>query len=301
MTAHTEDRLAGAYLVSAMWWYAANVLQPAQTLKRLGLPVSKPVVGDIPQDVPKAGLGPYFSIENKSPVLLRGATPHDHLVEEFDRMSEVYAEFVHPFSRPIFDEALSLMGDFLSGDARVLDAGCGPGRELLRVARLVPRGEVVGVDLAAGMVKSAHRAARASGISNCAFFQADVGELPQVFTGRFDLVYNCLAHHHYPEPAAAAASVFRCLRPGGIYCVVDPGPAWYNTLSAPIAKWADPGWIGFHTPEGFRKLFQEAGFSRTSWFDLLPGFGLAVAQKSLTSPARPKMKREPEVPRAKRA
>jgi hypothetical protein len=40
------------------------------------------------------------------------------------------------------------------------------------------------------------------------------------------------------------------------------------------------GWIGFHTPDGFRALFRAAGFARTAWIDLLPGFGLAVGQKA---------------------
>jgi hypothetical protein len=65
--------------------------------------------------------------------------------------------------------------------------------------------------------------------------------------------------------------------------VIDPGPAWYSAISAPIAKWADPGWIGFHTPEEFRKLFRDAGFARTGWFELLPGFGVAIGQKALRS------------------
>jgi hypothetical protein len=55
-------------------------------------------------------------------------------------------------------------------------------------------------------------------------------------------------------------------------------------MSAPIARWADPGWIGFHTPEGFQRLFREAGFARAGWIDLLPGFGLAVGQKALAEP-----------------
>lgn len=281
--AESSDNTAvsGAYLVSAMWWYSAHVLRPAQMLKRAGVPLWSKVVGDEPQELNRPGLGAYFSRRHDSPVLLSNRTGHDHLVEEFDRMAEVYAEFVQPFSRPIFDEALAKMSVLLPRDARVLDAGCGPGRELQRVARLVPDGEVVGVDLAAGMVLTAHRAAHACGLDNCAFFQADVGELPEVFDGQFDLIYNCLAHHHYPDPAAATASVLRCLRPGGLYCVIDPGPAWYNALSAPIAKWADPGWIGFHTPEEFCRLFEAAGFVRASWIELLPGFGLAVGQKAL--------------------
>jgi SAM-dependent methyltransferase len=129
------------------------------------------------------------------------------------------------------------------------------------------------------MVEVAHTAARKRALGNCVFFQADVGSLPRSFGGGFDLVYSCLAHHHYPSPPAAAASVLRCLRPGGVYCVIDPGPAWFNTLSAPLGRLADPGWIGWKTPEQFRALLDAAGFARTCWIPLLPGFGIAIGQK----------------------
>ena len=280
MTTEVVDKIASGYLAGAMWWYAANVLCPAQALKHAGIPISDGKIGDQPEKTDRPGLGPYFSRQHPKPVLLSHDTAHDHLVEEFDRIAEVYAEFVQPFSRPIFDEALAAMSHFIRPDARVLDTGCGPGRELMRVARLVPHGEVVGIDLATGMVNTAHRAARASGLDNCAFFQADAGALPDVFNEEFDMVYNCLAHHHYPDPMAAARSALRCLRPEGVYCVIDPGPAWYNALSAPLAKQGDPGWVGFHTPDQFCRLLRDAGFARASWIDLLPGFGLAVGQKS---------------------
>jgi SAM-dependent methyltransferase len=276
MTSHAAEGL----LVGAMWSYAQTVLAPAQALKRSGVRVVSPPEGDDPIDIPTPGLGPSFSTQHDQPVLLESATEHDDLVAEFDRMGEVYEAFVLPFSTPIFDEAVAVLEGWLSPDARLLDAGCGSGRELRRMARLVPDGEVVGVDLAAGMVKAAHRAARAHGLDHCAFFQADVGNLPAEFTGAFDLVYSSLAHHHYPDPPAATAEVLRCLRPGGLYCVVDPGPAWFTTLSAPLAKQTDPGWMGFHTPSEFRRLFATAGFARTSWRELLPGFGLAAGQKA---------------------
>ena len=194
-------------------------------------------------------------------------------------MAEVYDAFVRPFSTPIFDEALSELGRWIPRNARVLDTGCGAGRELQRVSRLVPSGEVVGVDLSAGMVNAAHRDARAHGLQNCAFVQADVGALPAEFEGAFDLVYNSLAHHHYPDPPAAAREAFRVLRPEGIYAVVDPSPEWFSRLSAPLAKWSDPGWISFHSPDQFRRLFAEAGFDRTGSLELLPGFNLNTAQK----------------------
>jgi ubiquinone/menaquinone biosynthesis C-methylase UbiE len=271
---------AEAVLVGAMWSYASQVLYPAQVLKHAGLLPAAQVSGELPVAVNPHGLGPWFSRRQQRPVLLERETEHDHLVEEFDRMAEVYDAFVKPFSTPIFDEALGEIHAYLPANARVLDAGCGAGRELQRVARLVPDGEVVGIDLAAGMVNAAHRDVRAHGLRNCAFFQCDVGDLPAVFDGRFDLVYNSLAHHHYPDPRRAAVEILRCLRPGGLYCVIDPGPAWFNALSAPLAQWADPGWISFHTPEEFRALLASAGFARSSWRELLPGFGLALGQKS---------------------
>lgn len=279
--AHPSGRdPAQGVLVSAMWSYASTVLQPSQALKRAGLLPGLERAGDLPVVVERPGLGPRFSREHTKPVLLGRATAHDHLVDEFDRMAEVYDAWVHPFSQPIFDEAVHEMQAWLRPDARLLDAGCGGGRELMRMARLVPQGEVVGIDLAAGMVGAAFRAARAAGLDHTAFVQADVSDLPAKFGGAFDLVYNSLAHHHYPDPPAAAAAILRALRPGGIYCVVDPGPEWYSRMSAPLAKWADPGWIGFHTPEEFMALFRSVGFVRAGWIDLLPGFGLAVGQKA---------------------
>lgn len=263
-----------------MWSWAASVLYPTQWLRQAGVLPRPTPSGDLPLAVPGRGLGPLFSIRHSRPVLLEAKSDHDHLVVEFDQMAEVYDAFVRPFSTPIFDEALVEIASYLRADSRVLDAGCGAGRELQVMARLVPDGEVVGIDLAAGMVNAAWRDARAHGLTNCAFLQADVGELPAAFTGEFDAVYNSLAHHHYPEPARAAAEVWRALRPGGVYCVIDPGPAWFNALSGAFAKWADPGWIGFHTPAEFRALLETAGFARVSWREVLPGFGVAIGQKA---------------------
>lgn len=272
---------AGGVLVSALWSYAANLLYPAQAMRRAGLAWwNTGVDGDEPIPNGSRGLGPRFSVGQPEPEFLDAPAMHSHLVGEFDRMAEVYQAFVEPFSRPIFDEALAILRRVLQPDARVLDAGCGPGRELQRVARLVPEGEVVGIDLAAGMVAAAHRATRAHGLENTAFIQADVGDLPSTFDSAFDVVYSSLAHHHYPDPPAATRAILRCLRPGGVYCVVDPGPEWFAQLSAPLARWADPGWIGFHTPVAFRRLFLDAGFVRAGWSEILPGFGVAVGQKA---------------------
>lgn len=276
------NSVASSVLVGSMWLYATNILYPAQILKRIGISISNQELGEVPKIINKRGLGPCFSVKYHSPVMMNHKTANARLVDEFDRMSAIYQRFVEPFSQPIFEEATKFMLPFLSSDSRVLDVGCGPGKELQRIATLVPDGEVVGIDLAAGMVKTAYKHTRTRGVDNCAFFQADVENLPRIFNNNFDLVYSCLAHHHYPKPALATSSILRTVRPGGIYCVIDPGPPWYNVISSPIAKWGDPGWIGFHTPEEFMSLFKRAGFTRSGWRELLPGFGVAIGQKDVT-------------------
>jgi ubiquinone/menaquinone biosynthesis C-methylase UbiE len=276
----SAEEAAGGVLAGAMWSYAALVLEPARAAKqRSDRPADPALLAMAERRGP--GLGPKFSVNNDGPRLLDRPTEHDHLVEEFDRLSEAYDAYVRPFSTPIFAEALHVLAPLLTADARVLDAGCGPGRELRSVARVVTHGEVVGVDLAAGMVVSAYRGAHASGLDNTAFVQSDVGDLPTDFDAMFDLAYNCLAHHHYPEPATAAAGIFRSLRPGGVYAIVDPGPAWFVAMSSALSKAADPGWVGFHTPEQFESLLAGVGFVDCRWVDLLPGFGLAIGARPL--------------------
>lgn len=271
-------QFAEGVLVSAMWQYAALVLRPAQAAKRCGL-VPRSIEGTPPAPTGRPGLGRKFSQVFEAPVMLGGPSPHDDLIEEFDRLGEAYEAYVRPFSTPIMDEAVAELLRYIGQDWRLLDAGCGCGREACRMARLVPQGEVVGVDLAAGMVSAAFRSAHAKGLDNTAFIQADVGALPGMLDEGFDLAYSLLAHHHYPEPEGAARAIFRCLRPGGLYAVIDAGPAWFAQSSAPLAAWADPGWIGFHTPDQFRALHALAGFVDCCWISLLPGFGIALARK----------------------
>ena len=273
--------LAEGVLVQAMHLYSGLVFQPYASGRAAGL-IPRTTAGDVRRPCRPARPRPAFlAAATPARSSSAGRPTNDPLVSEFDRMGEIYDAYVRPFSTPLMDAAVDEMRPWIRPDARLLDAGCGAGRELCRLSRLVPEGEVVGIDLAAGMVNAAHKSARAKGFDNTAFFQADVGDLPAEFSGAFDLVYSSLAHHHYPDPPAATAEIYRALRPGGYYAVIDAGPDWFVKRSSALAHWADPGWIGFHTPSEFMALFSAAGFHNVGWIDLLPGFGIACAQKPL--------------------
>jgi ubiquinone/menaquinone biosynthesis C-methylase UbiE len=273
-----DSEIAGAALVSNMWNYALTVLYPSMTMKELGL-YHPNTIGARPPLPTRLGLGPHFSRLYPNPVFLESRPERYDLVEEFDRISREYERFTLPFSGPIFDESLKVIREYLTPDARILDTSCGAGTEITALAALVPDGEAVAADLASEMVQTTFENSRRAGIANMAFFQADVARMPAEFTGMFDVTFCSLAFHHYPEPEESVQEIYRVLRPGGYAFIADPGPDWYKQLSEWLAKWADPGWIGFHNGEEFQARFERAGFSHYYWEEILPGIGLVIAMK----------------------
>jgi ubiquinone/menaquinone biosynthesis C-methylase UbiE len=225
------------------------------------------------------GEGLRFSLRQRVPHYLEGQAATDDSIRYFDTIASVYDVWVQAFTRPIYEEAATLIRQLLAPNARVLDAGCGPGTEMLLLARLVPGGEVVGIDLSAGMITTAFESAQRRGVRNVVFFQSDVAHMPEEFEGCFDAVFSFAAFHHYPDPAAAVAEMHRVLNRSGRAFVVDPGPEWFKAISVPWAKWADPGWVSFYTGEELQTIFGRAGFSQFYWNEILPGFGLTVAGK----------------------
>lgn len=101
-------------------------------------------------------------------------------------------------------------------DRQVLEAGCGTGLLLDRMARVASR--VVGVDLSMGMIARA----RARGHR---VVQADLRFLPFP-DASFDTVASFKVLAHVPAPERAVAELARVLRPGG-HLVLE----FYNRLS----------------------------------------------------------------------
>ncbi len=101
--------------------------------------------------------------------------------------------------------------------ARVLELGCGAGRNLIPMACVLPGARFLGIELAARPVESGHALVAALALSNVELRRGDVRDLP-LDLGEFDYV---IAHGMYswvPAPAREAlmAAFARHLAPQGV-------------------------------------------------------------------------------------
>jgi SAM-dependent methyltransferase len=138
-------------------------------------------------------------------------------------------DYVHGYSPRegvrLFDQA-SMLAELLQGDTRyppgssVLEAGCGVGAQTVFLARNSPDARFTSVDRSAGSLEQAKRRAHDAGVSNVAFRQADLFDLP--FPGEsFDHVFVCFVLEHLPDPGRALAALGSRLRPGGTLTVIE--------------------------------------------------------------------------------
>ena len=99
-------------------------------------------------------------------------------------------------------------------DHTILDIGCGTGFSTRELARMVPSGSVLGVDLSAKMLDRARSIAEAEGLANAAFEQADaqVHPFPEA---AFDLAVSVFGAMFFVDPVAAFTNLRRSLRPDG--------------------------------------------------------------------------------------
>lgn len=114
----------------------------------------------------------------------------------------------------------------IKGCRNVLDLGCGPGTQLVRVAELNPDISFQGVDLSERMLAQAEEFSRSQGVDNVDFLRDDITTLRQVPDDSVDGVMSSLTLHHLPTQEhlrSCFAHVRRVLRSGGALYLVDFG------------------------------------------------------------------------------
>jgi SAM-dependent methyltransferase len=112
-----------------------------------------------------------------------------------------------------FGQAAMKAANVRSGE-QVIDVGCGCGGSSIELARLVgASGSVLGVDVSQPMLEVARRRAKAAGLANLGFEQADASNarLP----AEQDLLYSRFGVMFFADPELAFAHMRRSLAGGG--------------------------------------------------------------------------------------
>ena len=139
---------------------------------------------------------------------------------------DFYEEFPYPSGPPVlrvgFDARLLLSYGRLERSGgrpiRVLDAGCGRGRDLLAAASMQPDVEFLGIDVNRVGLQQVERDARERGIGNVRTQAVDLMTLAglEAPLGGFDVIRCSGVIHHLSEPATGLANLARMLARHGV-------------------------------------------------------------------------------------
>lgn len=128
---------------------------------------------------------------------------------------------------------------YLKPDSTILDVGCGIGSITLDLAKRVPKGRVVGMDINHGShiqsssetalsltgiaesIEMAQASAKEAGITNVEFFVGNAEDLEKYPTDHFDIAHSHQVMLHLSSPVAALKSMRRVVKPGGIVAIRD--------------------------------------------------------------------------------
>src|SRR4029453_1717220 len=177
-------------------------------------------------------------------------TAHDRtIVDQFTRQAVPFA------TAAIHQDGMDLIRSAarLTRDDKVLDVACGPG---LVACSLAPDARhVSGVDMTPRMIEEARATASRLAVANVTWIVGTA--TPLAFAdASFSVVLTRYSFHHFADPAAALAEMFRVCRPGGRVVVADLSiPSPQGLRFDAVEQWRDPSHVHALAPEELRGLF----------------------------------------------
>ena len=182
------------------------------------------------------------------------------LRDEFNRWAEAgRGEGMEQDHLPITLPVLEKMQ--LAPTDNVLDVGCGSGWLSRRLAKLVPEGRVVGMDVSDEMIRIARRNSVEN--DNILYVTGEVAEIPWE-TNFFAHAISVESSYYWPDPAAGVKELFRVLRPGGAAWILinyyrdNPhSHQWGKLLAIPTKLLSAEEWADLFRAAGFASVVHE--------------------------------------------
>ena len=149
----------------------------------------------------------------------------------------------------------------------ILDAGCGGGRTINKLAAMAPAGKVHGIDFSSESVAASKR-------TNAAFeregrveiHEAPVTQLPFA-DDSFDLITAVETHFWWPDPLAGTVELRRVLKSGGTLVIIAEIYRGATSRIAQIAEKRLPrAGMKMMTVDEHRELLERAGLSDVQVF-----------------------------------
>ncbi len=172
-----------------------------------------------------------------------------------------YDSIAHLYDEPGRNyNADSNLIDFLDDNsisrARILDLGCGTGKQLAANHDKFPELQIIGLDLFHGMLLQASKRCR-----QINWIQGNGIDLP-FGNNSFDYITNQFSYHHVYKKERLVAEVYRTLRPGGRFVITNLDPwsmaGWIVYRYFPVSKTRDLS--DFLPVEELMLLMKKTGF-----------------------------------------
>lgn len=157
---------------------------------------------------------------------------------------------------------------------RILDIGCTIGHNAVPLAQAFPNAEVIAIDVARPSLRYAHARAKALGVDNITFVQANAEDLSEYQDESFDLITTAMFWHETSHTALPNIlnTINRLLKSGGLTLHLEqPQYEGMGVYEQFIRDWDtyfnnEPYWGPMHELD-LKQCMNEAGFNGDEMFE----------------------------------